>query len=228
MNNLLVIEDNIIQSNQIVNYLRKHTSNLGGYIICDSGNDAIEMLKENKIDIIILDLGLPDLSGIEILKFLKKINSKNYKHSVIIASGNNKLISELMDFDFIYKIMPKPINLEELSKSIDYYFLEKTKEKNSAILYKKICFELETLNYNFSHNGTHYLIEAIVELYKVKDDFNSNMEDNFKKNVYPIIAKKHSKTVDTIYGNIKQATKQMINSCDKEILASYFNYRNKI
>ena len=54
------------------------------------------------------------------------------------------------------------------------------------------------------------------------------MEDNFKKNVYPIIEKKHSKTVDTIYGNIKQATKQMINSCDKEILASYFNYRNKI
>lgn len=225
MNNIIVIEDNIILCNQIVNYLSMHTSNLKSYNICNSGNEAIKILKENKIDIIILNLGLPDLSGIEILKFLKNSNFKGYEHSVIIVSGNNKLISELTDFKYIYKIMPKPINLDDLFKNIDLFFLEKNKEKYDALLYKKICLELETLNYNFSHNGTRYLIEAIIELYKVRTDFNSNMEDNLKRYVYPIIAKKHSKTVDTIYGNIKQATKQMYNRCDKKILGDYFNYR---
>lgn len=76
------------------------------------------------------------------------------------------------------------------------------------------------MNYNFSHVGTKYLEETIIEVYNVKDIF----DGNFEGNIYPIIAKRYNKRANTIYCNIKQATNAMIVNCDEKILIKYFNY----
>jgi len=85
---------------------------------------------------------------------------------------------------------------------------------------RKIDEELRYLNYNFRYNGTKYLAEVIFELYGKKD----NLDFNFKRSVYPVIAKKYRKSENTIYCNIKQATKNMILDCKEEIIMEYFNY----
>lgn len=38
------------------------------------------------------------------------------------------------------------------------------------------------------------------------------------------IAKKYNKKVDTIYGNIKQATNYMLSECNENIIISYLGY----
>ena len=38
----------------------------------ESGTDALEIFKEHRFDLIILDLGLPDMDGLEVLKELRR------------------------------------------------------------------------------------------------------------------------------------------------------------
>lgn len=93
--------------------------------------------------------------------------------------------------------------------------------KNEKIIINKINNELRFLHYNFCYNGTRYLAEVIYEIYWKEDFF----IDNLKNDIYPIIAKRHSKSVNTIHCNIKQATKCMYLDCTEEELKEYFNYR---
>lgn len=84
----------------------------------------------------------------------------------------------------------------------------------------KIYKELKFLHYNMSYNGTRYLADTIYELFCRDID----LTDNLKKNIYPLVAKKYKKSVNTICGNIKQATKAMYLDCDEKIIMQYFNY----
>lgn len=52
------------------------------------GEDAVNIVKNNNIDIVIMDLGLPSINGIETSKEIKKINNKI--KIVILTSHNSK------------------------------------------------------------------------------------------------------------------------------------------
>ncbi len=69
---VLIVEDEKIISKNISDYLKN-----SGYetIICDNGQSALDIFQQEKIDMIILDLMLPKLSGEEVcLKIREKSN----------------------------------------------------------------------------------------------------------------------------------------------------------
>lgn len=71
---ILVIEDSKTQakylSNNLPNYNLRITSN---------GNEAIRLLKADTPDLILLDLNLPDIDGLELCRLFKKdIRYKTY------------------------------------------------------------------------------------------------------------------------------------------------------
>jgi CheY-like chemotaxis protein len=82
-----------------------------------SGNEGIELIDKN-IDLILLDLMLPDLYGLEVLEYIKK--SKDFsKIPVIIQTG----INDKGEIDKAYKlgasaVLFKPYNKEQLDKMI--------------------------------------------------------------------------------------------------------------
>ena len=97
--------------------------------------------------------------------------------------------------------------------------LTKSKERCSN-LNNIINIELKKLKFDFSHIGTTYLKEVIINLYKLRDHFDGNL----KENIYSVIAKKYNKKVNTIYCDIKQAVKSMLLKNDRSFIAEYFNY----
>jgi tubulin-specific chaperone A len=87
--NLLVIEDNEIQRKSIVELI----DNKGVSITAVStGKEAYSILKSNKIDCIILDIGLPDMSGIELLTKIR--NNKALHYIPIIIYTGRELTEE--------------------------------------------------------------------------------------------------------------------------------------
>ena len=50
-----------------------------------NGHDALEILDEEKIDLIIVDIQMPFMSGMELLKRIRKI--ENYRKTPIVSSG---------------------------------------------------------------------------------------------------------------------------------------------
>ncbi|WP_323912553.1 response regulator transcription factor [Aeromonas veronii] len=60
-----------------------------GHVICaevDNGVDAIQQFKKNTPDIVVLDIGIPKLDGIEVIKRLKELDQSVY---IIILSAQN-------------------------------------------------------------------------------------------------------------------------------------------
>ena len=74
-------------------------------IMAGDGGEALEKLRQNRFDAVLLDLGLPDVSGVELLQTIK-YEQPNLPVIVITANNNLRTAVECMQlgaFDFIEK-----------------------------------------------------------------------------------------------------------------------------
>jgi len=127
--NVLVIDDSAL--------LRKHVEMVLGVrnytvVQAKTGQEGLNALKENRVNLIILDLELPDMHGTEVLQKLKQDTAFS-KIPVIVLSGTNnpELISNVLKggaADFIQK----PFNIEEFVLKIGLWtkLTSKTDEVN--------------------------------------------------------------------------------------------------
>jgi len=87
--NLLVVEDDEIQRSSIVDVIGNgdvHTT------LAASGGEALEALSKENFDCMVLDLGLPDMSGVELLEQIK--NNLSRKLPVIIYTARDLMQEE--------------------------------------------------------------------------------------------------------------------------------------
>ncbi|MEO7769034.1 MAG: response regulator transcription factor, partial [Ferruginibacter sp.] len=69
MKNILIVEDDV----EITKLLNLHfNTDLYNLISCDNGNEAMKKVEEKDFDLLILDITLPDISGMELCKNLRK------------------------------------------------------------------------------------------------------------------------------------------------------------
>jgi len=87
---------------------------LEGYsvIIADNGQKSVEVFKNQKPDLVILDIMLPELNGIEACKQMKKLNSETPILFLSAKSSGADKIEGLKSGGDDY--LTKPFNLEEL------------------------------------------------------------------------------------------------------------------
>ena len=105
--NILVAEDDV--ANQI--FLEAIIKYLGhNYKIVSNGKEALEEFKKNKYDVVIIDNNMPEMSGDEFLKEVKKISDIK----VISISG-----SKTQGYDFV---LQKPFTLDKLKTALEKVF----------------------------------------------------------------------------------------------------------
>ena len=87
---------------------------------CLSGTDAIEILKDNNYNLILLDDMMPKLSGKDTLKELKK--NKDFKTPVVVLTANaiSGMKEKYIDLGFD-DYLAKPIDKEELNKILNKF-----------------------------------------------------------------------------------------------------------
>jgi len=111
--NILIVEDEIILSREIRRFLEKE-----GFI-CDeahTGSIASDKIFSNEYDLILLDLGLPDYDGIDLLK--ESIKNKSAA-SVIILSARTALEDKIKGLDLgADDYLSKPFSMIELKSRI--------------------------------------------------------------------------------------------------------------
>jgi len=134
---ILIIDDELSQLESLEMFLNEK----GYQVACaTSGSEGLEKNTTFKPDIIILDIRLPDMDGLEVLHELK---SKHNSRSVII-------ITAFHDMDITISAMkggaceyiPKPIDIEELERAIDRALkLESPYSDNAISLDPSFTFE---------------------------------------------------------------------------------------
>ena len=89
MNRLLVIEDNLEFSRNLLNYISKQNKKMQLWSLSIDGNKVFKHLENlEEGDIVILDLGIPNLSGLQTIE--KIIQKKDAKPYIIAISANRQ------------------------------------------------------------------------------------------------------------------------------------------
>lgn len=113
---VLVVDDSKLNLKVAVNVLKPFNLDI---TTCTSGNECIELCNKENYDIILMDIMMPNMNGIECMNKLKKldINSKIIALTADAISGQEeKYISEGFD-----GYLSKPIDKDKLNKILNKY-----------------------------------------------------------------------------------------------------------
>ncbi|BDU50443.1 SpoIIE family protein phosphatase [Haliovirga abyssi] len=140
---LLIVEDEKYVAFLLEEFLKK--MGINNFDIVFSFKEAINILKDKKYDIILADNGLPDGTGLELLKKVKKIDS--FATVVFITgSDDSDLLIGLIN-NGAYAYLKKPIDYSEfeftVNKSIEYRKLLNENIKLTKEMIKKKEIEKE-------------------------------------------------------------------------------------
>jgi len=143
---ILVVDDEEGILKSIVGILQDE-----GYetITARDGREALQIYKEKSPDAILLDIWMPDIDGIEVLKRLKEIDAES---AVVMISGHGTISTaikavKLGAFDFVEKPLSVEILLITLQKALEHRKLKldskrlkRLMKENEARLQKGISF----------------------------------------------------------------------------------------
>ncbi|MFW2489107.1 response regulator [Clostridium chromiireducens] len=190
---------------------RKGLANLIGKLRPDyeinqfkNGDEALEFLKDNKVEIIITDVEMPIMSGLE---FLKEYKGIGHSCKVIILSGYPNFTYaqnaiSLGAFDYVLKPVDEDIvegMLAKAEKSIEEEQESKKREmqlldnlNNTMEVYLEREFnrwikgelakhKLELIKKYINDNDAGWIIVTKINNKKIYDDFEENEEEILKK-----------------------------------------------
>ena len=102
----------------------------------DDGRKALDMLQKDDYDVVLLDMNMPVLGGIEVLK---KMRSLEIPTEVIILTGNMTLTTAVEAMKLgAYDYLTKPFNLNELSLVIEKAYEKKKLRRENLLLKTQI------------------------------------------------------------------------------------------
>ncbi|ANB59040.1 sporulation initiation phosphotransferase F [Anoxybacillus sp. B7M1] len=84
-----------------------------------NGIQALEIVQKHQPDLVLLDMKIPGMDGIEILKRIKAMN-ENIKVIIMTAYGELDMIQETKDLGAIMHFA-KPFDIDELREAVKKY-----------------------------------------------------------------------------------------------------------
>jgi DNA-binding response OmpR family regulator len=135
--NVLIIEDDRALARELGLFLHDE------HYHCDfarTGREASEKLFVNEYDFVLLDLGLPDQDGLELLAQARK--ERNQKASIIILSARGAVEDRINGLDLgADDYLPKPYSLMELGSR-----MQAVTRRKHGVVQDKLTFGQFTLN----------------------------------------------------------------------------------
>ena len=122
--NILVVEDNLVNQKLIVRILQKRS-----YLVdtANDGNEAVEKMSHNNYDLVLMDIQMPKMDGIEATELIrKKEKEENARMTPIIALTAHAMKGDKERFlkAGMNSYISKPIKQDQLMETIEKLFYE--------------------------------------------------------------------------------------------------------
>ncbi|MEO8760120.1 MAG: hybrid sensor histidine kinase/response regulator [Bacteroidia bacterium] len=219
---ILYVDDEENNLNSFRAYFRKE------YTVFTASNavDALEILENNHIPVIISDQRMPNITGIE---FLEKTIEKYPDHLriLITAYADMGLVIEAINRGQINKFIQKPWDWEELSLSIKnsllvYNLRAELKQKNQQL--QKVNDELNKFVYSVSHDLRSPLMSILGLVQLSKKEQQSKVTENYFDNIKNCVVKLDTFVVNIIdYYKNSHAEKRNDDIDFKELISHVFD-----
>lgn len=112
---VLIVEDEKTFQLSLLDGLRRHEQEFR-VLTAENGKTAKEILETLPVDLVVTDLKMPEMDGIELLAYIRK-NHPYIPVIVMTAFGNPELESWLQSIG-VFAYLEKPIDLEEFTNKI--------------------------------------------------------------------------------------------------------------
>lgn len=216
-NTILVVED----AANLRDYLSTNLSNNYRVITAENGKEGLEMVKNNKIDLIVSDITMPEMDGIELCKLLKE-NVKTCNIPIILLTAKALKEDKIKGYETgADAYLEKPFQLDYLYARINNLLENKMRQKNQLLDTLNISVDDDTINN--SDQKFYKQSIAIIETHISNPDFNIPMftkELGMSKSlVYKKMAKITSLSLNDLILSIRlQRASQMLIHTEKSIV----------
>lgn len=146
---ILVVDDEPRHRKGLVSIIREHHADYDIYE-AKNGKQAINIISEHPIDIVITDIEMPVVNGIELLKHIHE-NDIKLKTVVLSAYGEFEYAQQAIKMGVLDYVI-KPVNKESINKTIDRLISDLEKEKKLYIQKENLELALTEYKNQFFNN----------------------------------------------------------------------------
>ena len=144
MYNVLIVDDEFLARKLLTEYVSK-IDYLNLVDTCADATKAMEVLNKERIDILMLDIQMPDLSGIEMLKLFN-----NNKTAVILTTAYSEYAVDAFALgvvDYLLKPFDYARFVQAINKAVNYKLLDPQSEISNDYIMVKADYKLYKINF---------------------------------------------------------------------------------
>ena len=117
---ILLVEDDVIQNKNLARMIEKYYLDIKVYKAF-SVKEALDIVKNQKIDLIFEDINLPDGTCIDLAKKIRQIEGYELTGIVFITSEMFQVVDAFKN-THCYDFLVKPYNIEDIKRIIDVFY----------------------------------------------------------------------------------------------------------
>ena len=214
---ILIIEDELALRQSIQRYLEHQ-----GYVCETAGNfvEGIEKVHAYDYDCVLVDIGLPYGSGLDIVKKLKEIESKS---GIIIISAKGALEDKLKGLELgSDDYLTKPFHLSELNARVNAIIRRRNFGGNKIIQFHEIKLDAEAQRVTVNNKA----VELTEKEYQLLEYFIANQRRVLTKSAIAehIWGDEYEQVsnYDFIYTHIKNLRKKLTDSGSQDYIKTAY------
>lgn len=230
--NVAIAEDNPQMMNLLNDMLEKET---GFRVVgrADNGEDAYDMIMKTNPDLVLMDVIMPKLDGISVMKKVKKERNVSPAFIMVTAAGCEQVASDAFQQGASYYIM-KPFNKDMLMDKIRLVCSSGISITGGLKQIHPYADRNEYICQNLENDITRFLheigIPAHIKGYQyLRDAIEISVEEeemlvSVTKVLYPAIAKRHNTTSSRVERAIRHAIEVAWNRGRQDMIQELFGY----
>ena len=183
--NVLIVDDEFLARKLLSEYVSK-IDYLNLVDTCPDASKAMQVLKNENVDILLLDIQMPDISGMEMLKMI------DHKPAVILTTAYSEYAVDAFALgvvDYLLKPFDYVRFMQAINKAVSYNMSEQITEQTQANDYILVKADYKLYKINFEDllfiEGQHEYVtfhtntKRITALYSLK-----NLEETLPKDKF--------------------------------------------
>jgi two-component system OmpR family response regulator len=116
---LLVIDDNH-EITEAITFYCSTEKDIDCQVVND-GQEGLGRIRNDKFDLILLDVAMPDFSGKDVIESLKRDELIDSTNIVIFTASSNQRLFDEMKNSGVKEVFKKPCSIDDLAEVIEKY-----------------------------------------------------------------------------------------------------------
>lgn len=182
--NVLIVDDEFLARKLLTEYVSKMDF-LNLVTTCADATQAMEVLSKEQVDILLLDIQMPDISGMEMIKLLN-----NNRVAVVLTTAYSEYAVDAFSLgviDYLLKPFDYARFVQAINKAISYKMQEPQSEFSNDYIMVKADYKLYKVNFEdllyiegqHEYVTFHTVTKRITALYSLK-----NLEETLPKDKF--------------------------------------------